>query len=175
MMFVLDTNILSAIVSARPSPEVAAWIARQPALQAADYPSGRIRTRPGSMTEKLPAQSSPAVISAASRSPASSALASESVATRHHRCAAVPILWPVRRNPCQRSQDSMLARRPMSAPQGQHLRVGHAWRNDPDPHDIVPRCRQGGDRRSRNILVGEITQNQAALGNTFSELSVSRA
>jgi len=29
-MFVLDTNILSAIMSARPSPEVAAWIAGQP-------------------------------------------------------------------------------------------------------------------------------------------------
>jgi len=29
-MFVLDTNILSAIMSARPSPEVAAWIASQP-------------------------------------------------------------------------------------------------------------------------------------------------
>ena len=28
-MFVLDTNILSAIMSARPSPEVAAWIAGQ--------------------------------------------------------------------------------------------------------------------------------------------------
>jgi len=32
-----------------------------------------------------------------------------------------------------------------------------------------------GDRRGRKILVGEKTQNQAALGNTFSELSVSRA
>ena len=30
MLFVLDTNILSAIMSARPSPEVAAWIAGQP-------------------------------------------------------------------------------------------------------------------------------------------------
>ena len=29
-MFVLDTNILSAIMSAQPSPEVAAWIAGQP-------------------------------------------------------------------------------------------------------------------------------------------------
>jgi toxin FitB len=29
-MFVLDTNILSAIISARPSPELAAWIAGQP-------------------------------------------------------------------------------------------------------------------------------------------------
>src|SRR5262249_59900893 len=29
-MFVLDTNILSAMMSARPSPEVAAWIAGQP-------------------------------------------------------------------------------------------------------------------------------------------------
>jgi predicted nucleic acid-binding protein len=29
-MFVLDTNILSAIMSSRPSPEVAAWIADQP-------------------------------------------------------------------------------------------------------------------------------------------------
>src|SRR6516225_2653947 len=29
-MFVLDTNILSAIMSARPSPEMAAWIAGQP-------------------------------------------------------------------------------------------------------------------------------------------------
>jgi toxin FitB len=29
-MFVLDTNILSAIMSARPSPEVAAWITCQP-------------------------------------------------------------------------------------------------------------------------------------------------
>jgi predicted nucleic acid-binding protein len=29
-MFVLDTNILSAIMSARPSPQVAAWIAGQP-------------------------------------------------------------------------------------------------------------------------------------------------
>jgi predicted nucleic acid-binding protein len=29
-MFVLDTNILSAIMSARPSPEVATWIAGQP-------------------------------------------------------------------------------------------------------------------------------------------------
>src|SRR5215470_4886954 len=29
-MFVLDTNILSAIMSARPSPELAAWIAGQP-------------------------------------------------------------------------------------------------------------------------------------------------
>ena len=29
-MFVLDTNILSAIMSARPSPEVAAWIAGHP-------------------------------------------------------------------------------------------------------------------------------------------------
>src|SRR5271166_197338 len=29
-MFVLDTNILSAIMSARPSPEVAGWIAGQP-------------------------------------------------------------------------------------------------------------------------------------------------
>jgi len=42
-----------------------------PALRC-DYPSGRIRTRPGSMTEKLPVQSSRALISAASRSPASS-------------------------------------------------------------------------------------------------------
>ena len=30
LIFVLDTNILSAIMSARPSPEVAAWIAGQP-------------------------------------------------------------------------------------------------------------------------------------------------
>jgi predicted nucleic acid-binding protein len=30
MMFVLDTNVLSAIMSAQPSPEVAAWIALQP-------------------------------------------------------------------------------------------------------------------------------------------------
>ena len=29
-MFVLDTNILSAIMSVRPSPELAAWIAGQP-------------------------------------------------------------------------------------------------------------------------------------------------
>ena len=29
-MFVLDTNVLSAIMADRPSPEVAAWIARQP-------------------------------------------------------------------------------------------------------------------------------------------------
>ena len=29
-MFVLDTNILSAMMSARPSPEVAAWIVGQP-------------------------------------------------------------------------------------------------------------------------------------------------
>lgn len=29
-MFVLDTNTLSAIMGARPSPEVAAWIAGQP-------------------------------------------------------------------------------------------------------------------------------------------------
>jgi toxin FitB len=29
-MFVLDTNILSAMMSSRPSPEVAAWIAGQP-------------------------------------------------------------------------------------------------------------------------------------------------
>src|SRR6516164_1899062 len=29
-MFILDTNILSAIMSARPAPEVAAWIAGQP-------------------------------------------------------------------------------------------------------------------------------------------------
>ena len=29
-MFVLDTNILSAIMGAQPSPEVAAWIAGQP-------------------------------------------------------------------------------------------------------------------------------------------------
>jgi len=29
-MFVLDTNILSAMMSARPSPEVALWIAGQP-------------------------------------------------------------------------------------------------------------------------------------------------
>jgi toxin FitB len=29
-MFVLDTNVLSTIMSARPSPEVAAWIADQP-------------------------------------------------------------------------------------------------------------------------------------------------
>ena len=65
---------------------------------------------------------------------------------------------------------SMLARRPC-----QHLRVELAWRNDSDPHDIVPSCRQGGNRRGRKILVGEKTQNQAALGNTFSELSVSRA
>ena len=68
------------------------------------------------------------------------------------------------------SRDSMLARRPC-----QHVRVGHAWRADSDPHDIVPICRQGGDRRGRKILVGEKTQNQAALGNTFSELNVSRA
>src|SRR6516162_5042701 len=57
----------------------------------------------------------------------------------------------------------------------QHLRVGHARRNDFDPHDIVTSCHRGGDRRGRKILVGEKTQNQAALGNTFSELSVSRA
>ena len=30
MIFVLDTSIPSAIISARPSPEVAAWIASQP-------------------------------------------------------------------------------------------------------------------------------------------------
>jgi len=30
LIFVLDTNILSAMMSARPSPEVAAWIAGQP-------------------------------------------------------------------------------------------------------------------------------------------------
>jgi predicted nucleic acid-binding protein len=30
LVFVLDTNILSAMMSARPSPEVAAWIAGQP-------------------------------------------------------------------------------------------------------------------------------------------------
>jgi toxin FitB len=29
-MFVLDTNILSAMMSARPAPKLAAWIARQP-------------------------------------------------------------------------------------------------------------------------------------------------
>ncbi len=29
-MFVLDTNVLSAIMGARPAPEVAAWIAGQP-------------------------------------------------------------------------------------------------------------------------------------------------
>jgi len=29
-MFILDTNVLSAIMSARPAPEVAAWIAGQP-------------------------------------------------------------------------------------------------------------------------------------------------
>jgi toxin FitB len=29
-MYVLDTNILSAIMSARPSPELATWIAGQP-------------------------------------------------------------------------------------------------------------------------------------------------
>jgi predicted nucleic acid-binding protein len=29
-MFILDTNILSAIMAARPVPEVATWIARQP-------------------------------------------------------------------------------------------------------------------------------------------------
>lgn len=29
-MFLLDTNILSAIIGARPVPEVAAWITRQP-------------------------------------------------------------------------------------------------------------------------------------------------
>ena len=30
MIFVLDTNILSAMMSARPAPEVAAWIAGEP-------------------------------------------------------------------------------------------------------------------------------------------------
>jgi predicted nucleic acid-binding protein len=30
MMFVLDTNIISAIMAARPAPEVAAWIAARP-------------------------------------------------------------------------------------------------------------------------------------------------
>ncbi|HVC59629.1 MAG TPA: hypothetical protein VND19_04585 [Acetobacteraceae bacterium] len=29
-MFVLDTNVLSAIMGARPAPEVAAWIAGHP-------------------------------------------------------------------------------------------------------------------------------------------------
>ena len=29
-MFVLDTNILSAIMATRPEPEAAAWIAAQP-------------------------------------------------------------------------------------------------------------------------------------------------
>jgi hypothetical protein len=52
---------------------------------------------------------------------------------------------------------------------------GHAWRNDSDPHDIVPGGRHGVGRRGRKILVGEKTQNQAALGNTFSEFNVSQA
>jgi predicted nucleic acid-binding protein len=32
-MFVLDTNVLSAIMGSRPSPEVAAWVAAQPEEQ----------------------------------------------------------------------------------------------------------------------------------------------
>jgi len=43
----------------------------------------------------------------------------------------VPILWPVRRNPCQRSARFDARAPPLSAPQGQHLRVGLAWRADP--------------------------------------------
>ena|SRR5205807_4064871 len=123
------------------------------------------------MTEKLPAQSSRAVISAASRSPASSGFG---IGIRSNTtpqvCGSADPLASSPEILVKGQQDSMLARRPC-----QHLRVGHAWRNDWDPHDIVPSCRQGGDRRGRKILVGEKAQNQAALGNTFSELSVSRA
>ncbi len=40
--------------------------------------------------------------------------------------------------------------------------------------DVVPASLKGGDRCAREILVGE-KAHQAALGNTFSELNVSRA
>ena len=122
------------------------------------------------MTEKLPAQSSRAVISAASRSPASSGfgIGIRSNTTPRVRGSADPGQFA--KILVKGQQDSIVARRPC-----QHVRVRHAWRHDSNPHDIVPSCRQGGDRRAGKILVSEKTQNQAALGNTFSELSVSRA
>jgi hypothetical protein len=48
-MFVLDTNILSAIMSVRPSPELAAWIAGQAedALFTTTILSGGNPRRPG--------------------------------------------------------------------------------------------------------------------------------
>ena len=145
-----------------------------PALRC-DYPSGRIRTRPGSMTEKLPVQSSRALISAASRSPASSGFG---IGIRINTTPQVRGSTDPRANsPKSLSKVSKIrcSRAAPCQPRGQHVGVGHAWRNGSDPHDIVPGCRQGGDRRGRKILVGEKTQNQAALGNTFSKLSVSRA
>ena len=122
------------------------------------------------MTEKLPVQSSRALISAASRSPASSGfgIGIRSNTTPRVRGSADPGQFA--KILVKGQQDSMLALRPC-----QHVGVGHAWRNGSDPQDIVPGCRQGVDRSGRKILVGKKTQNQAALGNTFSELSGSRA
>jgi hypothetical protein len=86
--------------------------------------------------EKLPAQSSRAVISAASRSPASSGfgIGIRSNTTPQVRGSADPLA----RSPKSLSKVSKIrcSRRPC-----QHLRVGHAWRNDSDPHDIVPSWR----------------------------------
>ena len=108
-------------------------------------------------------QARPAVV------PPPPASASASAATRHHGCAAAPILAS---SPKSLSKVSKIR---CSRSAHAKIRVGHARRNGSDPQDIVPGCRQGVDRSGRKILVGKKTQNQAALGNTFSELSGSRA
>ena len=50
----------------------------------------------------------------------------------------------------QGEQNALLAGRPC-----QHVPIGRARRCYPDPNDVVPGCLKSGDRRAREILVGE--------------------
>ncbi len=63
--------------------------------------SGRIRTRPGSMTEKLPAQSSRATIRSATRCPTSPGGGIGIRSGRLRMSWARSMLSPTRRNPCR--------------------------------------------------------------------------
>src|SRR5882762_8102283 len=127
--------------------------------------------RPGSMTEKWPAQSSRDVTMLLSRDPISPGFGiGVRNSTTPHLLGSADALAssPKSLSKVSSVRSSRVAHASTSG-------SAHTWGRIPHPHDIMPGCNQCREGCAREIVGGKEAHIRLRLGKTFSELNVSRA
>jgi hypothetical protein len=123
--------------------------ATSPATRPARYPRGRIRMRPGSMTEKWPAQSSRDMSRLLSRGPISPGFGiGKRNSTTPHVLGNADPLASSPKSLSKVSRVRFVACRPR-----EHIWIAHAWDRIPHPHDILPGCNERRHGGTGKILV----------------------